>query len=243
MLKRPVLRKLVQDAILDLIIEEGLKPGDTLPYEGKIAEKLGVSRTSVREGVRSLEALGIVETIHGRGNTIREYNLDAILDLLSHLALMEPVMMQELLQMRIYLEESILSEVARNFSVNTLEQCNQALRRWKVKIAEGLSPWEEDRLFHEALYVSTGNQLLIQMMEVFWNAESLANKRSQPGSFLEFTAKQRQAHLSDHRKIIEALEQGDVVSARNALRKSFRGSEKSLREAMKKLEAGNRDVK
>ena len=57
-----------------LIAEGTLKPGDRLPSEGELCERLGVSRGSLREGIRMLAALGVLETRHGSGSYVSDLN-------------------------------------------------------------------------------------------------------------------------------------------------------------------------
>jgi len=63
------------NAILDRIVEEGLKPGDLLPSQGELSERLGIGRSSIREAVQRLVMLGVVKVEHGRhmkvGNAVR----------------------------------------------------------------------------------------------------------------------------------------------------------------------------
>ena len=62
----------VQDALKTHIVEHGLRPGDMLEPEGRIAERLGVSRVTVREAVKALSSLGILESRRGSGVFVRE---------------------------------------------------------------------------------------------------------------------------------------------------------------------------
>ncbi len=81
MAKRQTVSEVVQHYIRDYIVEHKLHPGDQLPPEGDIAETLEVSRVSVRESVKILQALGIVEVRHGNGLFVRGLNFDALLEI------------------------------------------------------------------------------------------------------------------------------------------------------------------
>ena len=82
-IREPGLKQRIQEQIKRVITERELQPGDLLPPEGQLAEDLGVSRGSVREAIKSLESLGIVESKHGAGVCVREFNFDSILEFLS----------------------------------------------------------------------------------------------------------------------------------------------------------------
>ncbi len=74
-LKRPqFLYQAVQDEVKAYILEQSLMPGDALPPETELAEQLGVSRNSVREAIKSLETLGIVEARTGAGLFVRNFS-------------------------------------------------------------------------------------------------------------------------------------------------------------------------
>ena len=75
---------LIQERLKDYIVQNKLKPGDKLPTEETLSEQLGVSRTAVREALRGLEALGIVESQHGVGRVVRPFSFAPTLENLSY---------------------------------------------------------------------------------------------------------------------------------------------------------------
>ena len=60
------------------IIRNGLRPGDLLPTEHEMSEKLGVSRNVLREAIKSMELMGMVQACPGRGTVVREFSLDFV---------------------------------------------------------------------------------------------------------------------------------------------------------------------
>ena len=100
----PVLNRVIQDQIKQYITDNRLGAGDLLPPEGQLATDLGVSRGSVREAVKALESLGIVEVRHGDGVRVRAFNFDSVFDLLSYGLVFDPVRAAEVLQIRVWLE-------------------------------------------------------------------------------------------------------------------------------------------
>ena len=76
--------QIANEEIKKYIIESGLKPGDKLLSEQELAINLGISRTSLREVLKGLQALGIIEVKPGDGIFLKEFNFDAILDNLSY---------------------------------------------------------------------------------------------------------------------------------------------------------------
>jgi DNA-binding FadR family transcriptional regulator len=93
-LRGPALSKAVRDYVKQYILENDLKGGDPLPPETHLVQELGVGRSSVREAIKSLQSLGIVEARHGDGLYVREYNMDPILETLSFSMRGDPVRFQ-----------------------------------------------------------------------------------------------------------------------------------------------------
>src|ERR1700720_51283 len=79
-LKRTPLLHQIQEEIKSYVIRNNLKPGDALPSEGDLARQLGIGRNSVREAVKSLEVLGILEARAGSGLFVKAFTFDAIIN-------------------------------------------------------------------------------------------------------------------------------------------------------------------
>src|SRR5215471_3539788 len=76
-LKRTPLLHQIQEEIKGYVIRNNLRPGDPLPSEGDLARQLGIGRNSVREAVKSLEVLGILEARAGSGLFVKSFSFDA----------------------------------------------------------------------------------------------------------------------------------------------------------------------
>src|SRR5262245_22019481 len=79
-LKRTPLLYQIQEEIKSYIVDHQLKPGDSLPSESELARQLDISRNSVREAVKSLEVLGIVESRPGSGIFVKAFSFDSIIN-------------------------------------------------------------------------------------------------------------------------------------------------------------------
>ncbi len=112
-LRTPALSRAIQDQIKQYITERRLRPGDALPPETQLAADLGVSRGSVREAIKALESLGIVEVRHGNGIFVREFNFDSVLELLSYGLVFDRSKITEILQIRKWLEAAAIGEAVK----------------------------------------------------------------------------------------------------------------------------------
>src|SRR2546422_28586 len=105
--KRQLLHEAVQEELKRYIAENSLRPGDPLPSESELARQLGVGRNSVREAVKSLEAVGILEVRVGSGLFVAELTLDPVLDYLAYVTLMDLKRLADVRDIRMYLEQGL----------------------------------------------------------------------------------------------------------------------------------------
>ncbi len=225
--KGAALRVLIQDEIKKIITDNNLRPGDFLPPEGQIASALGVSRGSVRETVKSMESLGIVEAKHGEGIRVREFNFDAILGFLSYGLVFQPSRVSEILQTREWLEEAAIIPAAASISEEQLDALDALLLRWEAKVKAGRPGGEEDREFHRRLYAPLENGSLISLIDVFWVVyNSLETVTIQADADPSLTVR-------NHRDIYNALRRRDAALAQKCLNRHFRNIEQRIRSAVK----------
>lgn len=214
-IREPGLKQLIQDQIKQVITERELQPGDLLPPEGQLAEDLGVSRGSVREAIKSLESLGIVESRHGAGICVREFNFDSILEFLSFGLTFQPARAGEILQIRAWLEESALASVTEVIDAAALAQIESLLDVWETKARNGEATLDEDRNFHRLLYTPLGNGSLLSLIDIFWTVYHALEHRKVPEDRTPLDT------LKAHRNLFEAVRARDAVLARERLRQHF----------------------
>lgn len=166
----PALSKAVRDYVKQYILENDLKGGDPLPPETQLVQDLGVGRSTVREAIKSLQSLGIVDVRPGNGLYVREYNMDPILETLSFSMRSDPVRFQELLQVRIWLETAVIREVVQEISDDGIAELEEIMDTWQERVNLGQDHIDLDKQFHLVLYCSVNNRTLIKLFDVFWTA-------------------------------------------------------------------------
>ena len=224
--REPGLKQIIQDRIKLYITEKGLGPGDLLPPEGQFAEDLGVSRGSVREAVKSLESLGIVESRHGEGVCVREFNFDSVLGFLSFGLAFQPSRAAEILQIREWLEESAVVVVVDIISDLQLARIEQLFAVWEEKARAGVSTADEDRAFHRMLYEPLGNGSLLSLIDIFWVVYNALAVRTVPGDADPMLT------VRAHRDLFEAVKARDAALARQLLSRHFRNIERRFQQAI-----------
>jgi DNA-binding FadR family transcriptional regulator len=170
----------------------------------------------VREAVKALEALGILESRTGSGLRVRAFSLDPILDNLGYALLSDTNSVLELIAVRRHLEVGFIEEVARQATPHQLRVLRSIVDRMGARAARGEPFPEEDRFFHQALYGPADNALLLRLIDVFWVVISRLRAAAQlePSPDLVDV-------WEDHRRIVESLERHDPAGARAAMQAHF----------------------
>jgi len=225
-LKRPqLLYQAVQDEVKSYIIEHALAPGDALPPETELAEQLGVSRNSVREAVKSLETLGIVEARTGAGLFVRNFSFDPLIENLAYGLMFDLTDLADILEVRFHLEHSMIDQVVNAVTAEQLQELKAILARMHSAIAQNQTYTEEDRLFHTTLWVNASNRTVGKIIDVFWLALDQAYEHAAIPSNPD-----HHEIYQWHVDIVDALERHDVEGARVAMTRHYGNIQKHLEE-------------
>lgn len=164
----PSLHESVQTALRDHILANGLKAGDGLPAEGALAQQLGVSRNSVREAVKGLVSLGILETRRGSGVFVKDFSLSLLIDNLPFNLLFDSSELADLLEVRRAVENDLVARAVANLSEQTKDDLARILAEMKAKADRGEDVLAEDRRFHRTLFADAGNAVALKLLDAFW---------------------------------------------------------------------------
>lgn len=215
---------------MQLILDRGLRSGDPLPTESELMEDLGVSRNSVREALKGLQALDIVEVRHGYGTYVGQLSLTPLADGLTFRTLQDSVSdvraLSEILEVREVLEAGLIRRVATIIPDEDIAALDVVVRRMDARARAGESFADDDREFHEILYRALGNALVPQLLGVFWNVFDRVSRirgwNHDPSPI---------GTVRRHRAIVTALRRRDVDEAEEALAKHFRSIDSRVERA------------
>ncbi|WP_197289478.1 FadR/GntR family transcriptional regulator [Saccharothrix sp. NRRL B-16348] len=214
------MNRAIRDEITGLILSRRLKSGDPLPTETELVEALGVSRNSIREALKALQALDIVEIRHGYGTYVGRLSLDPLADGLTFRALhdigRDLRSMEEIVEVREALEGALIRRVAATIPEDDLAALDEVTRRMNERAKAGETFADEDREFHEVLYRSLDNALVTQLLRAFWDVFHRVNHR------LGVTDPNPMQTVRRHRAIVTALRKRDVARAEVAMAEHFR---------------------
>lgn len=213
----PLLHVTVQESLRDYIESNGLRAGDPLPPETFLAQQLGVGRNSVREAIKALESLGILETRRGVGVFVNEFSFQPLLDNLAY-GLGDSLRdIEELREIRRVLETGLIGKTIEQISEADIAELRDVTERMRLRAERNESFAEEDQQFHELLFRCQNNRMLNGLIEVFWRAFYKAS------DFANLTNSDPLSTWRDHHEIVEAIVARDVEKARTRLDEHYEG--------------------
>lgn len=196
----------LSDGIVNQIMEEishgNLKPGNKLPSEREMCSVFSVSRTVVRDALKTLAGLGIVTIRHGMGAYINEVDAAEDVSRLSVLLQISQGTLEELFQIREILESKAAYWCAQNAKDDDIQYLEDIVRKGK-ELNEGSKLSLLDAEFHLKIVEAAGNKVLMRLMV---NLLDLTGEIR--GKVLEVPGRQRLSVL-EHEMIVEAVKQRD----------------------------------
>jgi len=195
------------------IVEGKLNPGDQLPTERELAQQFGVSRTAVREAVKTLTEKGLVESFSGRGTFVTapkpqstRKSLDSFFEIGD---LEDPAYLVEL---RGVIEPEVTILAATRIEDQQLAMMREAVATMDRSLKEPEVYIEADLDFHLALAEAAGNPLILSLLDSIVGVL----RRQRLGIFgVEGGPERGQTH---HKLILEAIERRDPAAAHEAMR-------------------------
>lgn len=202
------LRDVVFKTLRQAILTGELKPGERL-MEIHLANKLGVSRTPIREAIRQLELEGLVIMVPRKGAQVASITKKS---------------MSDVLEVRLALEKLAVELASKRINFEQKEELKNAMLLFEQKVSEGdvSEIAKADVAFHDKIFESTGNMRLGQIVNNL--AEQMYRYR------FEYI-KEEGAHkrlVEEHRAIFEAIASGDVLVATDAISLHIRNQEESI---------------
>jgi GntR family transcriptional repressor for pyruvate dehydrogenase complex len=214
---RPIGRQRLYEQVIEQLrayaTDAGLKTGDKLPPERELADRLGVSRVSIKQAIVALEVQGLLEVRHGGGTYLRRDSLDVEpIDVLVDRKRRLP----DVLEAREALETKLAELAAGRRTDEDLAEIDSALTQMRAEIETGEFGVDGDRRFHAAVTAAAHSALMAQFMRSMAEriAESRQESLQQPGRPVR--------SLGQHQRIADAIRAGDGAAAAAAMRRHVR---------------------
>jgi len=202
-----------------LITSGELSPGEVLPSERKLAERLGVGRLTVRDAIRKLEFYGLVKTHPQSGTIIKGKGLMALEGLIIDILDFEEADFESLVATRNLLEIKSAGLAAIRRTEDDMAKIQKALKVHEDKIQSGSAAENEDFLLHFQIAEVSGNSVLKLLMRIITPdiLKSFAGRH--------VNKEERNTNiLAEHRQIVKQIVDQNPKEAKNAMRKHLRSN-------------------
>jgi GntR family transcriptional repressor for pyruvate dehydrogenase complex len=197
--------------VKQMISEGRLKSGDRLPPERDLAEKFVVSRTSVREALRVLESLGLIEIRPGEGTFIREMSVESLIEPLALVMASQREAIGELFEARRVLEPAIAALAAGRATPEEIHEMERILEDQAKEIAAGKTGLAQDAAFHAAIGTAAHNRAITRIAHAVMDLLTQSREES-----LNTPGRPTRSH-QDHRRILQAIARRNGSAARQAM--------------------------
>src|SRR5437773_558788 len=201
----------IADRIRVLMLDGTLPPDRPLPGERLLAVRFGVSRGSIRDALRLLETIGLLETRHGQGTFPRELDVNRLVAPLASVLTYRHDLRDELLDVRRMFEPAVARAAALRVTEDDLADLQRIVETQRRKLKAGRSAIVEDTAFHAVLARATRNRAVMRIMETLNNL--LIESRT-------LTLKQKgrpERSIQGHEAVVAALRRRDPDAAARAM--------------------------
>ena len=204
---KPVKKTRVYEEIVvkikDMLENGRLKSGDQLPGERELSEVFQVSRSSVREALRTLETQGYLESRQGDGTYIASKPVESLVNPLASVIFSEKDSQMELFEMRRLIEPQLAYLAAERATQEEIAMMEQALVLQEEAVARGETGTDVDRSFHYIMAKATKNKVLLRLTDSM--RDLLAESRDK---YLQVEGRPDKS-ISRHRQVLDAIKARD----------------------------------
>mgnify|MGYP003650971246 CR=1 FL=1 len=211
------LRNDIISKIRDHINYKNLEPGEKLPSERMLSEKFGVSRSTIREAIQTLEFYGLLESIPQSGTFVAQLGVTALNGMITEILSLEEPDFKSLVETRILLELKTVRLAAQRRTEEQLIHLKQALDAYTEKVLLGEDAVQEDLLFHLAIAKASGNSSLNTLMLII-TPEIITNFEK----YHVCDDDQTFVGIEEHKAIYEAIKDREVQKSKELMKVHFK---------------------
>jgi GntR family transcriptional regulator, transcriptional repressor for pyruvate dehydrogenase complex len=222
----------VFDFLREQLLEGRIRNGDRLLPERELALQMGVSRPIVREALRALSIMGVVEIRERVGTVVRQPDVSVLGDVFAFSLAQAPDAIDDVRQARIALECQAIRLACQRATTADIERMREALDQIEATMGDATGGGRADHDFHQALVRASKSDTLIQLYAALATLLQRSHRDRRQVAGID-TAEMKRAVVDDHRRLLEVVIAGDEDAADQALRRHFRiGDENRRRTAL-----------
>lgn len=226
--KHDALGEQIVERLLTLITEKRLKPGDRLPPERELAAMMGVSRPSLREALRALSIMNVVEIRQGAGTFITSLQTEMLVEHLDFVFFLDDSTFMQLFEVRKILEVGIIGLAAANIADEELAELEACMEKSRQSVDDNEAFMQADIELHRIIGRASRNPILNRFMESISRLGMASRRRT-----TELRGVPHQV-IADHDAILTALKRHNPEAARQAMLDHLAHVEQRLVEAEKR---------
>lgn len=206
-----VVQQIIKSVELAILNRE-LKPGDPFPSENEMVKSLGVSKSSVREAVKMLEAMNVVEIQKGEGTFVCESVDSELINPMLFALLLQQEPSDKVIELRLMFEPAYSALAMENHTPADLERIGAANDAFRAALGDGSLTVDHDMAFHRAVLEATHNEFVIKIGKVI--LELFA------ASIRDGLFDKPERSLQNHEFIFAALAKKDEAALRESIARS-----------------------
>ncbi len=205
--------------VREQLLSGRLKAGDRLLAERELAVRLGVSRPVIREVLRALAAMGVIEIRHGHGSVVRKPDFSEMGDLFTLMLAQNAEVVDDVMEARIAIERQAIRLACKRATPGDIQLLEEAMRQIIATVSDPAAGSEADFAFHRRIVDAAHSPTLSSVYAAISNLLKQSHKQRR----LRIShVEGMEAYLIDHHKLVlSALVRGDVEAADKLLTEHF----------------------
>ena len=209
------LNESIQRQLLQLIKDEKLPPDSRLPSELDLSRRFQVSRSALREAMRTLEGAGYLESRTGSGWYVKPFTFDALTKAITYTLPLDLNTLGDLAEVRELLETNLLEAAMSTLMPEDLDALEDAVAEMELLAStSGFSYAGPDEYFHRKLFSRLQNQVVLNLLDIFWRLQmGFSASVTETGDPIVEARK--------HRRLLNAVRAGNVELARQRMAESL----------------------
>lgn len=216
-IRRRGLQAEIQEIVKRYIIDHQFKPGDALPGEGELAKQMGISRPSLREAMKVLQTIGVIETRHGSGTYVGSFSLNPFAEGMAFQILIAaqhsetaPPELLDLVDLREAMETSQMRKVVGQHTDEQIASMRTMAREMAMGKHRSAAFNQRDLALHQLFYQPLQSRVFNEFIRMFWRISNL--------TLQAYAESSRDSVLEEHDRIIDAIAAKDTEAAVEAVR-------------------------
>lgn len=228
----------VAEQVISSIIRKEYQPGDRLPSEMQLSKLLGVSRLTVREALKQLHKMGLLEIKQGEGTFIRQVNEESYLKSLIPLLILDENSLHHLIEARFCIEMTTAALCAEHGNTREMKALKDTLKEMDVRIERGdLKGYQQlDVEFHVLIAAASKNRVLYRILQIIQDILSIQVEK------VIFSLEASRISVKRHYQLLKAFEEKDGEGAREIMRNHLEDARNLLLENQMKGEAKDEEI-